>query len=92
MRKTVEVEYVGIEDLQDILDDAYALMKEGHYIEYRMTNTINPMVTINVYIGGWDKDKIDADYSFTFYINDKKQEVEIMNECKNTLKNLLVEE
>ena len=31
MRKTVEIEYVGIEDVQEITDDLYALMRDGHY-------------------------------------------------------------
>ena len=31
MRKTIEVEYVGIEDVQEIMDDAFAKMKEDNY-------------------------------------------------------------
>ena len=30
MIKTVEIEYVGIEDIQEIIDDIYAVIKEGH--------------------------------------------------------------
>ena len=30
MRKMVEIEYVGIEDVQEILDDARAVMSVGH--------------------------------------------------------------
>lgn len=90
MRKTVEVEYVGIEDLQDILDDAYALMKEGHYVAFRMSNSTNIsiFVSIDIYMDGWAADK-NADYSYCFYIDDKEDNVEIMNECKNTLKKFI---
>ena len=38
MRKTVEIEYVGIEDIQDIMDDVYALMREGHYVNVSFYN------------------------------------------------------
>ena len=34
----VEVEYVGIEDLQDIMDDLFALQKLGHYASLEIRN------------------------------------------------------
>ena len=38
MRKTIEVEYVGIEDVQEIMDDAYAATKEGHFVNVSFSN------------------------------------------------------
>ena len=90
MKKTVEVEYVGIEDLQDILDDIYAIQREGHFVAFRMSNTSDVFISIDIYLNGWGTNK-DADFAYCFYVDDKEDTVKIMNECKNTLKNLLIE-
>ena len=92
MKKTVEVEYVGIEDVQDIIDDAYALMKEGHYVSVQIGSVSEmPLVSVGIMLGGFDVDK-KRDYDFIFYLSSESEiDVEMMNECKNTLKNLLVE-
>lgn len=93
MRKTVEVEYVGIEDVQEIMDDAFAIMKEGHYASVELSNYRNDIVLVRVYImiGGFDSGR-EYDYDYSFYMSDSKGEVEEMNACKSIMKNLLVEE
>lgn len=91
MKKTVTVEYVGIEDVQDIIDDAYALMKEGHYVSVSISNVSEmTMVRVGIMLGGFDANK-ERDYNFDFYMSDDEIDVNMMNECKNILKNLLVE-
>ena len=94
MKKTVEVEYVGIEDVQDIMDDAYALMLEGHYANVEMSNITPELkrVSVNIIIGGWGSNKNSFDYSFSFYMSESETDVAAMNECKHTLKSLLEEE
>ena len=100
MRKTVEIEYVGIEDVQEIMDDALALMKEGHYVNVEMSNYSgeNIMVRCNIILGGI---KVDGglkeptqlyDYSFYFYMSEDADDVKTMDNCKNTLRNLLAED
>ena len=91
MKKTVEVEYVGIEDIQDIMDDVYALMRDGHYVGFEMLKiSDNPRVSIVVMLGGWDSSR-NYDYEYEFYVTDKEADVAEMNKCKTTLKNLLIE-
>lgn len=92
MKKTVIVEYVGIEDIQDIMDDAYALMRDGHYVNVEMHNINTDKISIEVMIklDGWDANKL-YDYDFRFYMSDEEFDVNTMNECKNTMKNLLAE-
>ena len=91
MKKTVTVEYVGIEDVQEIVDDAYALMKEGHYVNVSISNVSEmTMVRVGIMLGGFDTNK-GRDYDFDFYMSDDEIDVNCMNECKNTLRNLLVE-
>ena len=41
MIKTVEIEYVGIEDIQEIIDDIYAVIKEGHHVYFNMMSSGN---------------------------------------------------
>ena len=92
MKKTVEIEYVGIEDVQDILDDAFALMREGHYVSvevHSMSGT--PKVDVYVMLGGWDANKT-LDYAFRFYMTEGNTNIKEMNSCKVALKKLLVEE
>ena len=93
MRKTVEIEYVGIEDIQDMMDDVYALMREGHYVSFELHNITknNMRVNIMIMLDGWVAEEA-YDYDFEFYISDKEDDVCSMNECKNVLKSLLVEE
>lgn len=92
MKKTIEVEYVGIEDVQEIMDDAYASIKEGHFVNVSISNcSENVMVSVIIMIGGYESGK-ETDYTFTFFITDREPDVKEMNECKNALKNLLVEE
>ena len=93
MRKIIEVEYVGIEDVQDIMDDAFALMKEGHYANVEVSNYRNDiaLVRVHIMIGGFDSER-EYDYDYSFYTTDKYEDVEEMNACKSVMKNLLVEE
>lgn len=92
MRKMVEIEYVGIEDVQEILDDARAVMSVGHYVNVSIANVRElALVSVGIILGGFDEKK-GYDYSYTFYMSDEESEVALMNSCKNTLKNLLVED
>ena len=93
MRKTIEVEYVGIEDVQEIMDDAFAIMKEGHYANVEVSNYRNDiaLVRVHIMIGGFDSER-EYDYDYSFYTTDKHEDVEEMNACKSVMKNLLVEE
>lgn len=92
MKKTVEVEYVGIEDIQDIMDDVYALMREGHYVSIEMSNYYKDRerMRISIMLGGWDAIK-GYDYEFEFYMSDREEDVSSMNKCKSILNNLLAE-
>lgn len=95
MRKMVEIEYVGIEDVQEIMDDAYAVMQStDHYVNVEMSNFSKvepPLVQCKIIIGGYDYDKgYDKDYYF--YMSDNESDVAKMNSCKSALKNLLAEE
>ena len=92
MRKMVEIEYVGIEDVQEILDDARAVMSVGHYVKVSIGNVGElPLVSVNIILDGFVS-SANYDYSYSFYMSDEESEVALMNSCKNTLKNLLVEE
>ena len=92
MKKIVEVEYVGIEDMQDILDDVYALQREGHYVSFEMANISDcTKVSIQIMLDGWTLNR-SYDYEYAFYVTDKSMDVKQMNDCKNALKNLLTGE
>lgn len=92
MRKTIEVEYVGIEDIQEIIDNAYALMLEGHYVNVSISNGVDkPLVSVMIMLDGWDSNG-KFDYDYKFYMTDSEDDVNSMNECKSTLNNLLSEE
>ena len=92
MRKTIEVEYVGIEDIQEIMENAYALMREGHYVTMSVSNRVEKLfVSVMIMLDGWNSDGM-FDYDYTFYMTDDEEDVRIMNECKSTLNNLLSEE
>lgn len=90
MRKTVEIEYVGIEDIQDILDDVYALMCAGHYASVSFSNIGEPLCTVYIMTGGF-KPKKEYDYRFSFYMTDEESEVAEMNKCRSVINNLLAE-
>lgn len=94
MKKLVEVEYVGIEDIQEIIDDAYDIMKHTrHHISISISNTNSGSVLINVYImlDGFKEKKL-YDYNYMFELDDSETSVDMMKSCKNTLKNLLAED
>lgn len=93
MKKTVEVEYVGIEDVQEIIDDAYALTLLGHFVAVRMSNSNGEkiLVSIDIMLDGWRESR-DCDYQFMFFVTDDKRDVDDMNKCKNIIRNLLVED
>ncbi len=92
MREMVEIEYVGIEDVQEILDDARAVMSLGHYVNVSIGNVGEfPLVTVSIIRDGFVS-CASYDYSYTFYMSDEESEVALMNSCKSTLKNLLAEE
>lgn len=91
MKKTIEVEYVGIEDIQEIMDDAYALMREGHYVSVEIQNIgVAPRVNIDIWLGGWEPTR-NKDYGFEFWITDNDTDVTVMNDCKHIIKSLLEE-
>lgn len=93
MKKTVEIEYVGIEDVQEILDDAYAVTKEGNYVSVEMASYDDGRAYVRclIMLDGFDAGK-PYDYCYTFVISDEQKHVDEMNRCKSILKNLLVEE
>ena len=92
MRKTVEVEYVGIEDIQEIMESAYALMREGHYASVELSNIGKDMLCrVMIMLDGWHPESM-YDYDYSFYMSDGKTDVAAMNDCKSTINNLLSEE
>lgn len=92
MKKTVEIEYVGIEDVQEILDDAYAVMREGHYVSVSVSNVAKDiLVSVNIILGGFDSSK-EFDYMIGFYVSEDENDVSEMGKCKSVLKSLLAEE
>ena len=92
MIKTVEIEYVGIEDIQEIIDDIYAVIKEGHYASIDIGSVGDEVyVRVLIMLNGLDFDK-EYDYQFAFYMTEDVDDLKAMNECKSILKNLLLEE
>ena len=92
MIKTVEIEYVGIEDIQEITDDIYAVIKEGHYASIDIGSVGDEVyVKVLIMLNGLDFDK-EYDYQFEFYMTEDVDDLKAMNECKSILKNLLAEE
>ena len=92
MKKMIEIEYVGIKDVQEILEYAKAVMSRGHYINVSISNVGElALVSVGIILGGFDEKK-GYDYSYMFYMSDDESEVTLMNSCKSTLKNLLVED
>lgn len=92
MRKTIEIEYVGIEDIQDIVDDINAVINEGHHVSFQMMS-LRGVMTVDIYImlHGFNADK-EYDFKFSFSMTANKEDVETMNNCKTVLRNLIVED
>lgn len=91
MKKTVEIEYVGIEDVQDIMDLAFDVTrKTNHYVGVEMSNYRNdePLVKCYIILGGFDVEK-EYDYKFSFYLSEDKEDVEEMYNCKEILEKIL---
>ena len=90
MKKMIEIEYVGIEDVWQILEYSRAVMSRGHYINFSINNIEGlPLVSVKIMLGGF-VDSGNYDYSYMFYISDKENDVATMNKCKSMLRNLLV--
>ena len=90
MKKMIEIEYIGIEDVWQILEYSRAVMSRGHYVRFSISNTEGiPLVCVKIMLDGF-VDSGNYDYSYMFYISDKENDVAVMNKCKSTLKNLLV--
>ena len=90
MKKTIEIEYIGIEDVWQILEYSWAVMSRGHYVNFSISNTESiPLVLVKIMLGGF-VDSGNYDYSYEFYMSDKENDVAVMNKCKSMLRNLLV--
>ena len=90
MKKTIEIEYIGIEDVWQILEYSRAVMSRGHYVNFSISNAeMLPLVCVKIMLGGF-VDSGNYDYSYMFYMTDKENDVAVMNKCKSTLRNLLV--
>ena len=90
MKKTIEIEYIGIEDVWQILEYSRAVMSRGHYVNFSISNTESiPLVLVKIMLGGF-VDSGNYDYSYEFYMSDKENDVAVMNKCKSMLRNLLV--
>ena len=67
-------------------------MSVGHYVNVSIGNVGElPLVTVNIILDGFVS-SASYDYSYSFYMSDEESEVALMNSCKSTLKNLLVED
>lgn len=90
MKKTIEIEYIGIEDVWQILEYSRAVMSRGHYVNFSIHNTESiPLVCVKIMLDGF-VDSGNYDYSYEFYMSDKENDVDTMNKCKSMLRNLLV--
>ena len=90
MKKTIDFEYVGIEDVWQILEYSRAVMSRGHYVNFSISNAEGiPLVCVKIMLDGF-VDSGKYDYSYEFYISDKENDVTTMNNCKSMLRNLLV--
>ena len=91
MIKTVDIEYVGIEDIQEIIDDIYAVIKEGHHVYFNMMSSGNiTYIDVFIMLGGFDADKA-YDFKFEFSMTGNDDDVNTMNDCKTVLRSLLIE-
>lgn len=90
MKKTIEIEYVGFEDVLQILEYSRAVMSRGHYVNFSISNSEGiPLVCVKIMLDGF-VDGGNYHYSYTFYMSDKENDVSEMNNCKFRLKNLLL--
>ena len=90
MKKTIEIEYVGFEDVWLILEYSRAVMSRGHYVNFSISNAEGiPLVCVKIMLDGF-VDGGNYHYSYTFYMSDKENDVSEMNNCKFRLKNLLI--
>ena len=91
MKKTIEIEYVGFEDVRQILEYSRAVMSRGHYVNFSISNAEGiPLVCVKIMIDGFIIDSGNYDYSYEFYMTDKENDVSEMNKCKSMLKDLLL--
>ena len=92
MKKMVEVEYVDIEDIHELIEDVAVLIKCGHYASLQLNeNCGQPYVHVYIMIGGFDKYR-SYDYNYSFGFGDNPDDIKQMNECKSTINNLLTGE
>lgn len=92
MKKVIEVEYVGIEDIHELIEDVAVLIKCGHYASIQLNeNCGKPYVHVYIMIGGFNEQK-NYDYDYSFRFGDNSNDIKQMNECKSTINNLLTEE
>lgn len=90
MKKTIEIEYIGIEDVWQILEYSRAVMSRGHYVRFSINNIEGiPLVCVEIMLDGFVVSG-NYDHSYMFYMSDKENDVSTMNKCKSTLRNLLV--
>ena len=91
MKKTIEIEYVGFEDVWQILEYSRAVMSRGHYVNFSISNADGiPLVCVKITIDGFIIDSGNYDYSYEFYMTDKENDFTTMNKCKSMLKDLLL--
>ena len=92
MKKVIEVEYVGIEDVYELIEDVDVLIKCGHYASIQLNeNCGKPYVHVYIMIGGFNEEK-NYDYDYSFRFGDNPNDIKQMNECKSTINNLLTGE
>ena len=92
MKKVIEIEYVGIEDVYELIEDVDVLIKCGHYASVQLNeNCGKPYVHVYIMIGGFDEEK-SYDYDYSFRFGDNPDDIKKMNECKSTINDLLTEE
>ena len=92
MKKVIEVEYVGIEDIHELIEDVNVLIKCGHYASVQLNeNCGKPYVHVYIMIGGFNEQK-NYDYDYSFRFGDNPNDIKQMNECKCTINNLLTGE
>ena len=90
MKKTIEIEYIGIEDVWQILEYSRAVMSRRHYVNFSINNAEGiQLVCVKIMLDGF-VDSGNYDYSYEFYMSDKENDVDTMNKCKSMLRNLLV--
>lgn len=92
MKKTIEIEYVGFEDVQEIFSDAYSIMTAGNYVSTSISGLGNGEYLVDVYA---QKGELNVerpnDYSCRFMLTDDEVDVARMKSCKAALKKFLRE-